>query len=372
MPFFAAQRATTEWLLVKGIFTIPYIRMAQGPDTIRPSSRGNDPGPSDFIGGPENDLLRILCAQLLRGKPVPSPLVVYGNTGAGKTHLVEALSASFSSFWAHATVLTMTGADFCRKHATAAKENKLVSCRKAFRTADLLILDNLQEVATKRASQSELRHTIDALHTLGSRVVITSGKAPHDLTKLLPDLTSRLSEGLTLKLNPPGKVARETILRQIALARNLPLDNGAARILSQAVLKNVPRLQQALSELNLVAQTRNGRIDAQMARQYAAQQITTRTVEMSLICTTVARHYGLKIKDLKGSSRSRSIVSARSIAMFLAREMSHKPLSQIGNHFGGRDHTTVLHACKKIEGLRSTDPITEKTIHQLQDTLSVL
>ena len=358
--------------MVKGIFTIPYIRTAQGPDAIRPSSRGNDPGPSDFIGGPENDLLHLLCAQLLRGEPAPSPLVVYGNTGTGKSHLARALAASYSSFWPHGSVIAVTGADFCRKHATAARTNKLASCRKTFRTADLFVLDNLQEVAAKLASQSELRHTIDALHDLGSKVVITSNKPPHDLSKLLPSLTSRLSEGLALKLNSPGKIARETILRQIALARNLPLDNGAASILSQAVLANVPRLQQALSELHLVAQSRNGRIDSQMARQYAARQITARTVEMSCICTTVARHYGLKTKDLKGSSRSRSIVSARSIAMFLSREMSRKTLSQIGNHFGRRDHTTVLHACKKIEELRSTDPATENTLRQLQDTLSEL
>jgi chromosomal replication initiator protein len=242
------------------------------------------------------------------------------------------------------------------------------------------VLEDVGQLVTRGAAQAELVQTLDALADCGAVVVVTSRVAPSELAGLTPRLRSRLAAGLALGLAPPGAEARAAIVEQLAGLRDLTVSKTAARLLADALAVGVPELTGALAQLEqraaLIsmpgrASNSNRCIDDSLVRHYLAERETPCKASLQGITARTARYFSLRVADLQSPSRRRAVVVPRNVAMYLARQLTGKSLKQIGDYFGGRDHTTVLHGCRKTEDLIQSDPSTRHAVVELRQGLAM-
>ena len=323
-----------------------------------------------FIAGPENRLVEVGVRAVLEG-PFDGyyPLVFRGPSGTGKSHLARGLAAAWKAIRGGRVVYT-TASDFAGQLADAIQTQATDEFRAKHRKAALLVFEDVDRLATKRSNkplaQEELIHTLDALLASGRRVVVTASAGTAQLPGMLPGLQSRLATGLTVPLVPPGRDARQTILLELAALQRMKLSRPAAWLLADAFSATVPELCGVLTRLELPARLGGGRIDAKTVRRFLAHRNGLCRPPLGEIATATARHFSLRLSELRSPSRSRAVVTARGVAMYLARHLTEKSLEQIGRYFGGRDHTTVMHACRKTEDLIQTDPARRQAVRQLQ------
>jgi len=299
-----------------------------------------------------------------------SPLALYGPSGVGKSHLARGLAAEWLRRRKQSRAVCLTAAEFAGGYAEAVEQRSVEAWREELRCADLLVLEDLGQIAAKPVVQSELLHTLDALADRRATVVVTSRLAPKDTAALAPALRSRLTGGLCVPLAPPGAAARQAILSALAATKRLPLDESLARTLAQALEVTAPELAGALAQLELLAHSERSPLDAQLVEQYLATRERPKPPSLPGIASQTARYFTLRVAELKSSSRRRAVVAARDVAMYLARQMTGKSLKQIGEYFGGRDHTTVLHGCRKTENLIQSDPTTRLAVVELRRGLA--
>jgi chromosomal replication initiator protein len=318
---------------------------------------------SEFLAGPENSLIAVAMAALLEDpEPRYNPLVIHGPSGTGKSHLARGLAAKrlLRVDAASAAIVFICGADFARLLHEAIEGETTDSFRRRFRGASLLILDELTQLATKRVAQQELIRTLDDVIAGGGQVVITSRAAPEQMDALSPALRSRLSAGLTASLVPPAAGARLALIERIASLRRIALPTAAARALADGLSGTAPELSGALAELQLQAEFDKSSIDASGVRRFLADRQLRLRPSLRTIASRAAKYFGLRMCDLKSSSRRRAVVQARGIAICLARQLTDKSLKQIGDYFGGRDHTTVLHSVNSTESRLRSDPTSRR------------
>ena len=299
-----------------------------------------------------------------------NPLVLYGPPGTGKSHLARSLAAEWLRRRKQSRIVCLTAAEFAGKYAEALEGRNVDAWRDAVRGADLLVLDDLGQIAAKPVVQEELLHTLDALADREATVVVTSRLAPKQIATLLPALESRLTGGLCVPLAPPSIAARQAILLALAASKGLPLGEPVARILAQALEVTAPELAGALAQLDLVTRSERAPLDASAVESYLATRDTPKEPSLQGIASQTARYFTLRVAELKSSSRRRTVVAARDVAMYLARNLTRKSLKQIGEFFGGRDHTTVLHGCRKTESLIESDPSTRLAVLELRRGLT--
>lgn len=320
-----------------------------------------------FHAGPENLLLRVAAESLLDPQRPPfTPLLLLGPSGVGKTHLAHGLARRWTETLCEGKVVCLTGGEFAKTFAEAIDGDTVRNFRRQMRTARLFVLDDLTALTKKPAALKELLFTLDALEQSGAAAVVTSRLAPGEQPQLPPALVSRLIGGLVITLSPPGCEARRAILEELANSAGLTLSPTAAETLADEVTASVPELLQVLLRIS----RGESNIDAQRAQQFLSDRGAQQQPTMSAIVAVTAKQFSLKISMLKSASRNRTVVSARSVAMYLARKLTSQSLEQIGRAFGNRDHSTVLHNCRKIEKLLKTDPATRQTVAQLQKLLS--
>jgi chromosomal replication initiator protein len=221
----------------------------------------------------------------------------------------------------------------------------------------------------KLSAQEEFIHTLDALLAEGRWVIVTASAAPAELPGILPALRSRLMAGLTIGLAPPGPKTRLAVLQQLAALKNIDLPESVAQALADGLAGAVPELAGALLQLMMRARLDNDQIDLPAVKRYLARQKRTRRPTLHEIALATARHFSLKLADLRSPVRRRALVTARGVAVYLARHLTGDSLDEIGSYFGGRDHTTVIHSCRKTEEMLQTDPAIRQAIDKLQKDL---
>ncbi|HEY2412944.1 MAG TPA: helix-turn-helix domain-containing protein [Pirellulaceae bacterium] len=307
-----------------------------------------------FFAGPENALIRSLVRLVDESISGPiggnSPLVLYGPRGVGKSALAQALAERRRQNLTLESVIITTGPDFARSLATAVEADSVADHRARHHRCDLLVIDDLQRLANKPAAQQFLISALDALQKRGSLVIVTLNQLPQATAGLTPALVSRLLGGLVVRLALPGPLARRELARQAASRLNLSLDEQEIDRVARANDDSTDHYLSAGKVRELVLQLAASHElgpQEQGAQQHKA--VCRRAVSL------VAKHFALPVSDIRGKSRRQAIADARGVAMYLIRRLTALSYAEVGRLFSNRDHTTVLHACRKVEAQMSSD-----------------
>ncbi len=323
-----------------------------------------------FVAGPEHRLLSQAVTSVLEDTPSPyNPLVLYGPPGTGKTHIARGLARR----WAtedRGPVVVANAADFARSFAAALDENEIVAWRRRVREASLLVLEDVNQLVAKQSALEELRHTIDALLAHSGQIVLTSRLPIEGVTGLPPSLESRLRGGLLVSMPLPATATRSAILEQFAATQEFDLPAATARILAEGLKVTVPELFGALTELYAVQHADGQPIHAESAHRCVLLHRGRLQPSLKTIAALSAKYFGLTVAELTGPTRRRAVVQARNVAIYLGRELIGKSLNQLGQFFGGRDHTTVLHGYRTIEVRTRTDPTVRRALDDLRKMLA--
>ena len=363
--------------MVNGVFTIPLsgqpAASLHGAVSLRDAvSLQNTAHPlSEFVAGPENLLVASALRPFLdRTATHYNPLVLYGPHGSGKSHLAQGLSQWWRQHFPAEKVLCLAGSEFAHAYASAIEGQRLESWRRQIRDVELLILDDLGQLSGKRGAQQELLHLLDALVEHGALVVFTARTLPTHWAGLLSALRGRLSAGLAVPLSLPTAGTRRAILEKLANSRGLFLPKRTVYSLADGLSVNVPTLISALLELELKARVDGKSVDHEHVRQFVDEHRLAKVHSLRDIACLTAKYFGLKLSDMKSPLRLQPLVAGRGVAMYLSRQLSDKSLEKIGAFFGGRDHTTVLHACRRTERLLKTDRGTRQAVAELKRFLN--
>jgi chromosomal replication initiator protein len=300
-----------------------------------------------------------------------NPLLLYGSTGLGKTHLLHAIAHHIRQRHPTWRVVYLPAESFMRELLQALQQERSGSFQERYRQADVLLVDDLQFMAGRERTQEAFLQTFNALYEAKKQIVLSSDKSPQDLAPLAARLRSRLMAGLMADLQPPDLETRLAILDRKARANGVHLPAGVAMLMASRIRTNVSELEQALARIATYASLHTQNIDENLAELVLQQVLAEReqAVTAPRIQQTVAAHFGLKMSELRSKGRQRTVVFPRQVAMFLCRELTDASLPEIGRHFGGRDHSTVLHSCAKIAHMEETDESVARLLWQLRRTL---
>jgi chromosomal replication initiator protein len=291
------------------------------------------------------------------GPPRFSPLFLHGGTGQGKTHLMHGLALAFLAARPEARVLCMSAERFMYDFVSAMRAKDTFAFKQRLRSADLLLMDDLQFIAGKDATQEEFFHTINEIVGAGKRLVIAADRCPQALDGVEPRIVSRLGAGLVADIKPADLNLRRAILEHKAaeLPEQVPAD--VLDLLAARISSSVRELEGALNRVVAYGQLTGERIDLDFAVQTLGDSLrgAQRRVTIDEIQKLVSAHFELKPLDLISARRSRAVARPRQIAMYLAKRLTTRSLPEIGRKFGGRDHSTVIHAVRKVEELRDSD-----------------
>ncbi len=300
-----------------------------------------------------------------------NPLFIYGGVGLGKTHLMHAIGNEILRNNRSANILYVTSEKFTNQLINAIKDNKNEQFRSKYRNIDVLLIDDIQFIAGKERIQEEFFHTFNTLHESGKQIILSSDRPPKDITLLEDRLKSRFEWGLIADISNADYETRLAILRKKAQLDNIIIDDAILANIANRIDTNIRELEGALNKLIARASLINSPITMEMS-EWAINEIVTSqdtVISSSFIIDTVAKYFNVSPKDLVGSKRSNDIVFPRQIAMYLCRSVPQLSLPQIGKDFGNRDHTTVMHACTKIEQEMKTNSNTKLIVESVKNLL---
>ncbi|NJC33102.1 chromosomal replication initiator protein [Sphingomonas jejuensis] len=314
-------------------------------------------GFDSFVVGDENRVAANAAMSLGRGEMRFTPLFIHGATGQGKTHLLQAIGQAFTASRPGATVLSMSAERFMVEFVSAMRDRDTLSFKARLRAADLLMIDDIQFIAGKGSTQEEFLHTIDEIIAAGGRLVITADRSPQALTDLEGRIQSRIVGGLVCDIRPAGEALRRRILDAKCAALGSRLPDDVSALLARRMASSVRELEGALNRLTAYATLSERTIDTAFAAEVLGEMLDAapRRLTIDDIQKAVAEHYGMRQSEMLSARRSRAIARPRQVAMYLAKRLTPRSLPEIGRRFGGRDHTTVIHAVKQIDRLRLED-----------------
>ncbi len=312
----------------------------------------------NFVRGKSNEL-GYAAAQQVAQKPggAYNPLMLYGGTGLGKTHLLHAAGLLIRESNPSTKVLYLHSERFVSEMIQSLRRGSIDSFKTHYRSAEALLIDDIQFFAGKERTQEEFFHTFNALLDSKQQIILTCDRYPKEVVGLEARLRSRFGWGLTVAIEPPDFETRVAILMNKSQERGVQLDESVAYLIAKRIRSNVRDLEGALNTLFANARFTGRAITESFTREVLRDLLTVhdRLITIENIQKTVSEYYKLRVSELLSRKRTRMIARPRQLAMALAKELTEHSLPEIGDSFGGRDHTTVLHACRKIEQLCETD-----------------
>ncbi|MFW1754603.1 chromosomal replication initiator protein DnaA [Acinetobacter wanghuae] len=326
-----------------------------------------------FVEGRSNQMAAETCRKVLTqlGASQHNPLFLYGPTGLGKTHLMQAVGNALLQAKPNARVMYMTAESFVQDFVSSLQQGKVEEFKKNCRSLDLLLVDDIHLLAGKEASLVEFFYTFNALLDESKQIILTSDRYPKELTELDPRLVSRFSWGLSVGVEPPDIETRIEILLKKAENSDVDLPRNCALFIAQQVVANVRELEGALNKVVAISRFKGTSIDLDVVRESLKDvlAIRARTISTENIQRVVSEYFRIPLKEIVGPKRTRIYARPRQLAMGLARELTGDSFPEIGMAFGGRDHSTVMHACEKVQSLREEDPIFNEDYKNLQRLL---
>ncbi len=312
-----------------------------------------------FVIGKANEVAATAAKTLTTADSVAfNPLFLHGGTGRGKTHLLHAIGQAFLECRPGSRVVSMSAEKFMVEFVRALRENDTIGFKGRLRSADLLLIDDVQFIAGKDSTQEEFFHTMNEIITAGRRLVITSDRAPQDLDGIAPRILSRLSWGLVADINPAEYELRLNIIdAKLSVLPGVDMSRAVVEFLARRLTSSIRELEGALNRIAAYAMMTRRVIDVAFVEEVLANVLRAnqRRISIDEIQTQVAEHYRIRKAEMTSARRAREVARPRQVAMYLSKQLTPKSLPDIGRRFGGRDHTTVIHAVKQIERLRASD-----------------
>ncbi len=327
----------------------------------------------NFVEGKSNELAKAASSQVSENMGrAYNPLLIYGSSGLGKTHLMHAIGNAILAKKPSVNIVYVHSEKFVQDMVKALQQNTINVFKEYYRNLDVLLIDDIQFFASKERSQEEFFHTFNTLLEKKHQVVLTSDKYPKEIANLAERLKSRFSSGLPVTIEPPDMETRAAILMKKAAIVNVNLHQDVALFIAKRIPSNVRDLEGALRRVIANAQFTGREITIDFTKEALHDLISMRDklVDINNIQKTVAEYYKIRIADLSSKSRRQAITRPRQVAMSLARELTSLSYPDIGDAFGGRDHTTVISACNRVKELKESDVKVSEDYFNLLRTLS--
>ena len=312
----------------------------------------------NFIVGPSNRFTHAACLAVAESPAKNyNPLFIYGGVGLGKTHLMQAICHYVKKRVPQTTIAYLTSERFTNELINAIQHHSTPSFRRQYRNIDILLLDDIHFIAGKEATQEEFFHTFNSLHDAHKQIIISSDRSPKEISKLEERLVSRFSWGLITDVQPPDLETRIAILKKKIENEKIKIPDDVIYFLAESIKNNIRELEGALIRLTAYSLLETREINLPLAQDILKDLLreSVKTISVDIIQKKVASYYNLTLTDLKTKKRNKNIVAARQIAMFITRELTNLSLPEIGQCFGGKDHTTVLYAYNKIKNNMGKD-----------------
>ncbi|MCL5104921.1 MAG: chromosomal replication initiator protein DnaA [Armatimonadetes bacterium] len=305
-----------------------------------------------FVVGPTNRLAHA-CAMAIADSPgrTYNPLFIYGGAGLGKTHLMHAVGQCVVANLPEMRVAYVSGEAFTYHYITALREHRTAEFRRKYRSIDLWLVDDIQFLVGKERTEEEFFHTYNAIYDMGKQIVLTSDRAPKDL-ELDGRLLSRFQCGMLADISPPDLETRMAILQSKAACEHMTLSDEVILYIAKLIRTNIRQLEGALITLHAYASLMKTSVTPTLAEEVLSKHFggeAAPVIDAQKVLQHVARRFNVEISEIKGKCRGKDIVAPRQIAMYLMRELTEYSLPAIGKAMGGKDHTTVIHSCKKVE-----------------------
>lgn len=296
-----------------------------------------------------------------------NPLFIYGGVGLGKTHLMNAIGHYIIQNNSSAKIAYVSSETFTNELINSIRDDRNVEFRNKYRNVDVLLVDDIQFIAGKESTQEEFFHTFNALHESNKQIIISSDRPPKEIPTLEDRLRSRFEWGLITDIQPPDIETRIAILRKKAQMENMDVPDEVMSFIASKIQANIRELEGALIRIVAYSSLANGEITVDIAREALKEIFSSKKkqINVPLIKEVISKNFNIKIEDFNAKKRTRSIAFPRQIAMYLTRELTDLSLPKIGEEFGGRDHTTVIHAHEKISNDINKDPYLKEKIEKI-------
>ena len=332
-----------------------------------------------FVVGNSNLMTHAACIGVAdnivkeRDRRIYNPLFIYGGAGLGKTHLMHAIGNHILSKKPDTKIAYISSEKFTNELIDSIKDGSTKNFREKYRNVDVLLIDDIQFLSNKESTQEEFFHTFNTLYDANKQIIISSDRLPNEIPKLEERLRTRFSMGLTTDIQPPDYETRIAILRKKAQADNLQIPDDVFDYIAEHIHSNIRELEGVLVRLSAFSNLSHRNIDLTLTKECLQGLITQNEpviITGELILKKVAEYYKIRVEDFTSKKRTKQIAYPRQIAMYLCREMTNLSLPKIGELFGGRDHSTVIHACEKIADELRTDHTLQVTVSKIKSSLT--
>ncbi|MDT8442213.1 MAG: chromosomal replication initiator protein DnaA [Desulfuromonadales bacterium] len=328
----------------------------------------------EFVAGSSNQFA-YAAAMAVANNPATTynPLFIYGGVGLGKTHLVNAIGNEILRKNPGQKVCYQSSEKFTNELINALRYNRMDEFRSKFRSMDVLLIDDIQFIAGKERTQEEFFYTFNALYESHKQIVVTSDKFPKEIPGLEERLRSRFEWGLIADIQPPDVETKQAILKMKADQNRINLPEEVSLFLANSVCSNIRELEGYLIRIGAYASLTSTPVSLEMARDILKDILIEKNREISIdeIIKHVSNHFSVKISDLKSAKRLKAVVRPRQIAMYLSRQLTSASYPEIGERFGGKDHSTIIHAIRRVEQLMEEDYQIRTTVESLRNSLSI-